>query len=76
MDNSIQNSRISELLGGQPTTQTKQTTQTGAADFQAVLQDRLKLSGHAQTRLQSRQIDLNQDQWNRVVDGVDRAAAK
>ena len=42
----------------------------------AVLQDRLKLSGHAKTRLESRNIDLDQAQWNRVMDGVDRAAAK
>src|SRR5689334_11577062 len=77
MDNRIQNTRISELLGGQPTApvQPKKVEGTGP-DFAAVLQDRLKVSGHAQTRMQSRNIELGQDQWNRVLEGVDRAAAK
>jgi len=73
MDNKIQNSRISELLGGQVAP--PKPTKVGG-DFGAILQDRLKVSGHAQTRLESRNIDLNKDQWDRVVSGVDRAAAK
>jgi flagellar operon protein len=36
----------------------------------------LKLSGHAQTRLQSRNIDLGQPEWDRVMKGVERAAQK
>jgi flagellar operon protein len=34
------------------------------------------VSGHAQTRLQSRNIELGESEWNRVLEGVDRAAAK
>ena len=44
--------------------------------FDSVLQDRLKLSGHAQTRLQSRNIELGQAQWDRVMQGVDKASLK
>ena len=78
MDNKIQNNQISELLRGQvtPTPTKAPVDTTKGADFAAVLQDRLKVSGHAQTRLQSRNIDLSKDQWDRVVSGVDQAAAK
>ncbi len=77
MDNRIQNSRISDLLIGQPAPAPIQPGKVdGGRDFSAILQDRLKVSGHAQTRLQSRNIELDQAQWNRVLEGVDRAAAK
>jgi flagellar operon protein len=76
MDNKIQNSRISELLQGGQAAPTKAPDTTAGADFAAILQDRLKVSGHAQTRLQSRNIALDSDQWDRVVGGVERAAAK
>jgi len=42
----------------------------------AILEDRLKVSNHAKTRLQSRDIQLDQDKWTRVLDGVERAALK
>ncbi|MFY9234830.1 MAG: TIGR02530 family flagellar biosynthesis protein [Fimbriimonadaceae bacterium] len=45
-------------------------------DFQSFLQDRLKISGHAGTRLQSRKLELGQPEWDRVMGGVDKAAAK
>lgn len=77
MDNRIQNSRISDLLVGQPNTAPVQgRPSTGSADFASILQDRLKVSGHAQTRLQSRNIELGQAEWNRVLEGVEKAAAK
>ncbi len=79
MDNRIQNSRINDLLIGQtPKVQPQAPGRTGAVgnDFAAILQDRLKVSGHAQTRLQSRNIELGQAEWNRVLEGVERAAAK
>lgn len=77
MDNRIQNSRVHDLLIGQPTTPSVQPKKVeGGPDFAAVLQDRLKVSGHAQTRMQSRNIELGPAQWNRVLEGVDRAAAK
>jgi flagellar operon protein len=75
----IQNNKISELLLQQQIQQPKpqSTPQTGKGpDFGTILQDQLKLSGHAQTRLQSRNIQLNQDEWARVVNGVNKAAAK
>jgi flagellar operon protein len=76
MDNRIQNTRISELLGGQPTTPVQPTKVDSGPDFASILQDRLKVSGHAQTRLQSRGIELGQAEWNRVLEGVERAAQK
>ncbi|MBS1718996.1 MAG: hypothetical protein JST35_00965 [Armatimonadetes bacterium] len=71
----IQNTKIQELAQGQIAPQI-QPKQVQGPDFASVLQDQLKVSGHAQTRLQSRNIDLDAAQWNRVLDGVNRAAAK
>lgn len=76
MSNKIQNAQISELLRGQVSTPPKPVDRTSGADFGAILQDRLKVSGHAQTRLQSRNIALDGAQWDRVIGGVDKAAAK
>ncbi len=77
MDNRIQNSRIHDLLIGQPTPTPVQPNKVESGpDFASILQDRLKVSGHAQTRLQSRNIELGQAEWNRVLEGVERAAAK
>lgn len=71
----IQNAKIQQLIGTRPTApQTKQVGQTG--DFNNILADRLKVSGHAQTRLQSRNIELDAEQWKRVMEGVDRAEGK
>jgi flagellar operon protein len=72
MDPRITNARVGELLQ-QPSTQSPARPSDGFAD---ILQDRLKVSGHAQTRLASRGIDLDQAAWDRVSNGVDRAAAK
>jgi flagellar operon protein len=73
----IQNNQISELLQQQQVQQPLAPKAPGQGpDFGTILQDQLKLSGHAQTRLQSRNIDLGQQQWQRVVDGVNKAAAK
>ena len=71
----IQNSKISELLSNQPVAPVK--SQPGNLDeFKSILQDRLKVSSHAQTRLQSRNIELDAAAWARVMSGVDKAAAK
>lgn len=75
MDNRIQNSRIADLTAGRVAQPRPSTVGTGP-DFQSVLQDRLKVSGHAQTRLQSRNIELGKAEWDRVMGGVERAAAK
>lgn len=81
MSSPIQNNRIHDLIqtrevrpAGTPVDQT-QRVQEGA-DFQAILSDRLKVSNHAQTRLKSREIELDAAKWERVLEGVDRAAEK
>lgn len=48
----------------------------GKDGFAALLDDRLKVSGHAQTRLQSRNIQLDPAAWERVMNGVEKAAQK
>lgn len=68
----IQNTRIHELIQSAP----KAPAWAGGGDFAAVLQDQLKVSGHAKTRLESRNIQFGKDEWDRVLKGVDRAAAK
>lgn len=62
-------------LGSKP-----QALTTGPS-FGSVLSDKLaapalKLSAHAQQRLNSRQIDLDAEDWKRIHEGVERAAAK
>lgn len=76
MSSPIQNNAISQLIGTrtQPTAQPQPIGK--GPDFNAILADRLKLSGHAQTRLESRDIQLDAQAWERVMQGVDKAAAK
>ena len=73
MTNPIQNTRIAELAA-QAAGQVQSRPTPGA--FDSLLTDRLKLSGHAQTRLASRNIELGKDEWERVLGGVDKAAEK
>lgn len=75
--NPVANLKLQQLSQGAPAAPVKgaELRQAGA-DFASLLQDRLKVSGHAQTRLQSREIQLDAAGWKRVMDGVDRAAAK
>ena len=77
MSNPIQNNRIHDLVQSriQPATQPAATPQSGV-DFNAILEDRLKVSNHAKTRLQSRDIQMDAEKWNRVLEGVERAAQK
>jgi len=74
MDNRIQNSKINDLL--QTQIAPKVDRPGSGPDFGTILQDQLKVSGHAQTRLQSRNIDMDKGQWDRVLNGVNKAAAK
>lgn len=76
--NPVQNSQLQRLAAQAPAPARASQAQAPAAgaDFSAILADRLKLSSHAQTRLQSRDISLDAAQWQRVMDGVDRASAK
>ncbi|MBS1717938.1 MAG: hypothetical protein JSS72_09440 [Armatimonadetes bacterium] len=76
MANRIDNAKVAELIQSQIAPPVAPTTTGRPGEFNAILQDRLKLSGHAQTRLQSRNIELSKDEWDRVVGGVDKAAAK
>jgi len=78
MSNPIQNNRINDLIQGRADLVTKSPAagSASAVDFTAILEDRLKVSNHAKTRLQSREIQLDQEKWNRVLDGVERAAQK
>ena len=80
MPNQIQNAQIANLIGNQPvspaTSPAVQQAGSSGTDFAALLQNQLKVSNHAQTRLQSRNIQLDQAAWQRVAEGVDKAAAK
>jgi len=79
----VRNNQINDLLiqRSQTPTRPAPTAPGGGVDakgpaFGDILADRLKVSGHAQTRLQSRNIEMNSAQWDRVVGGVERAAQK
>jgi flagellar operon protein len=72
----VQNTQLQALLGQRVQAPRPQAGAAQRADFDAVLADRLKVSGHARTRLQSREIGLDAQAWERVVEGVERAAAK
>ena len=73
MASPIQNNKIQGLIQNRPTVQ-PQAPKTN--DFTAILADRLKVSGHAATRLESRNIQLDDQAWERVMQGVEKAAAK
>lgn len=76
MSSPIQNNRIQDLLQGRIDTPVAPKPAGQGVDFNAVLQDKLKVSNHAQTRLQSRDLQMDSDQWNRVLNGIDKAAQK
>lgn len=78
MSGPIHNQRIADLLHSQPVAPraAQGTGSGGGVDFAAVLSDRLKVSNHAKTRLQSREIELDAAKWERVMEGVEKAAAK
>lgn len=77
MASEIQNTKIQQLIQTRTQSPIAPTVQPkGTTDFQAILTDRLKVSSHAQTRLQSREIQLDQAAWERVMAGVERAAQK
>lgn len=75
MDNRIQNARIAELVQAQ-TPPAQAARPASGPDFGSILQDQLKISGHARTRLESRNIALGKEEWERVLGGVNKAAAK
>lgn len=77
MPENIVNPKIQQLLQTPTTAPAKQTVKT-SGDFAQLLKTELdlKVSGHAQTRLKSRGIELQEADWNRVKTGLDRAAEK
>lgn len=76
----VQNPRLQGLAdaarigGGAPPSVTPKPV--GGPSFADALGDALKVSGHAQSRLASRGIEMDAAAWDRVKGGVDRAAAK
>jgi flagellar operon protein len=79
MSSPIQNNKVAELLQNRPVGNGPQVASTPAGsgpDFSEILADRLKVSNHAKTRLQSRDIQLDAQQWERVLSGVEKAAEK
>ena len=76
MSNPIQNNQVQQLLQNRTEAPKPQSRLGGGVDFEAVLSDRLKVSAHAKTRLQSRELQLDQAAWERVMNGVDKAALK
>jgi flagellar operon protein len=76
----IQNGKINDLIQQSQVVAPATTLAAGVSPtdstFADMLQGQLKVSGHAKTRLESRNIQLNQDDWNRVLGGVQKAAAK
>jgi flagellar operon protein len=75
MTQGIPNTKVASLVQGSAPTARPNGVGAGP-DFSSILQDRLKISGHAQTRLQSRGIQLTEGDWDRVMSGVQKAAAK
>lgn len=79
MSEPIVNPRVHELLQGNTIApQKRRDTRAAEKPFAQVLQEQqgLRLSGHAETRLRSRGIELNREDWARIREGVDRAASK
>ncbi len=78
MSSPIQNNRIADLLQQQqiqPGT-SKPVAPADQNAFSEILENRLKVSGHAETRLNSREIQLDRAAWERVIEGVEKAALK
>lgn len=76
MSTPIQNSKIAEIIGARPEAVRPGAVPRTSNEFSNLLTDKLKLSGHAATRLQSRNIELGADEWKRVMQGVEKAASK
>lgn len=65
-------------VGAQPVTQQAGSTVSSAQDTASFLEtlenvQRVRFSNHAQSRLQSREINLNDENVNRLSDAIDKA---
>ena len=73
---------IKQVQSERQTTAPKQQESHSSTSFQNVLQQKMfqsqqvKFSKHASTRLTSRQINLSEEQMDRLNNGVDQAKAK
>lgn len=78
MSSPIQNNKVAELLQNRGVVAPKpaNSSPTAGTDFSAILSDRLKVSNHAKTRLESREIQLDAEKWERVLGGIEKAAQK
>lgn len=76
MSSPIQNNKVQDLIQSRGVASPQTTHPTTGTDFSEILADRLKVSNHAKTRLQSRELELDQAKWERVLDGVERASKK
>ncbi len=76
MTNPVLNSKVAELVQTRPSVAPKHNPSVPRDEFANLFADKLKLSGHAKTRLESRDIQLGAAEWQRVLGGVDKAAAK
>jgi flagellar operon protein len=80
MAGEIQNNQIQKIAHLQEQYQNRfpdQSVQSKGTSFDELLRNhKFKLSGHAQTRLQSREIQLNEKEWNKVFSAIDEAAKK
>lgn len=70
----VQNNAVQHLL--QARTQPNRQSLGAVDGFESLLANRLKVSAHAKTRLESRDLQLDDSAWERVLDGVERAAKK
>ena len=66
MSEPVRNVAIDNLIAARPAAAPNRAQKAGE-DFSRILENRLKLSGHAQTRLQSRNIELGRQEWDRVI---------
>ncbi|GIV02671.1 MAG: hypothetical protein KatS3mg015_1501 [Fimbriimonadales bacterium] len=82
MSEPILNPKVQELVHGTQVAPQRSATQPkpaqGEKTFSQVLEEQqgLRLSGHAATRLKSRNIQIGAEDWERIREGVDRAASK
>lgn len=76
MSNTIQNAQVQQLLQTRDNAPAIGQRPSSGVDFSGILADRLKVSQHAKTRLASRDIQLDAPAWERVMNGVEKAAQK
>ncbi len=81
--NQVQNTKINEYLTNihpavvpQKVEPSGNIPNVGINEFSNLLESKLKVSNHAQTRLESRNIQLDKSDWDRVLRGIEKAAEK